>query len=115
MPENQHIRAYGADMSSLNGLELTCEKDEADIIAKLISLELAQLEDGSKVTKAVYEEIDGMLLGHLIFEEFTTENDALSRIAIHKAKGEPLVCQGKAFIANKVDKPKNVIVFREKQ
>lgn len=112
MPEAKHTRAYGANMSSLKGLELTCEKDEADLTAKLISLELAQLENGTKVTKAVYEHIDGVALGNLILEEFTTENDALSRIAIHKAKMEPLVCKGKAFIRAE---SKNVLAFREKQ
>ncbi len=111
MPAKRHTRAYGANMSSLNGLELTCESDEADITAKLISLELAKFEDGAKVTKAVYEEADGLNFGHLIFEEFTTENDANSRVAIHKTKNEPFVCKGEAFVANKA---KNVIVFREK-
>ena len=111
MPAIKHDKAYGANMSSLKGLELTCEADEANVTAKLLSLELAQLEDGTKVTKAVYEEIDGMILGELICEDFTTENDALSRIAIHKTKMEPLVCKGKAFVKNS---EKNVIVFREK-
>jgi len=74
-------------------------------------MELAKFEDGAKVTKAVYEEADGMALGELIFEEFTTENDALSRIAIHKAHQppQPLVCKGEAFVNNKAI---NVIVFR---
>lgn len=111
MPAKRHTRAYGATMSSLNGLELTCEADEANLTAKLISLELAKLEDGTKVTKAVYEEVDGIKLGHLIFEEFTTENDADSRTTIHKTKKEPFVCKGQAFVSNKA---KNVIVFREK-
>lgn len=111
MPAKQHTRAYGANMSSLKGLELTCEADEANLTAKLISLELAKFEDGAKVTKAVYEDADGMALGELICEEFTTENDALSRIAIHKAKipTEPHVYTGKAFVNNKAT---NVIVFR---
>ncbi|HEY6187898.1 MAG TPA: hypothetical protein VIW80_09485 [Pyrinomonadaceae bacterium] len=112
MAATQHTRAYGANMSSLNGLELTCESDEADLTAKLISLELAKFEDGTKVTKAVYEEADGINFGHLIFEEFTTDNDALSRIAIHKGKQEPLVCKGQGFVDNKTT---NVIVFREKK
>jgi hypothetical protein len=103
-------RAYGAEMSSLNGLEITCEADEANLTAKLMSLELAKLEDGTKVTKAVYEKADGVKFGHLIFEAFTTENDADSRTAIHKTKKEPLVCKGQAFVKNKAV---NVIVFRE--
>jgi hypothetical protein len=96
-------------MSSLNGLELTCETDEANLSAKLISLELAKFEDGTKVTKAVYQGADEPLLGELIFEKFTTENDANTRTAIHQTKNEPLVCKGKAYVANKAE---NVIVFR---
>lgn len=96
-------------MSSLKGLELTCETDEANLTAKLINLGLAKLDDGTKVTKAIYEDADGMTLGELIFEGFKTENDALSRIAIHQAKKELLVCKGQAFIS---DKAINVIVFR---
>jgi|ERR1043165_3430478 hypothetical protein len=111
MAATSHIRAYGANISSLNGLEITCESDESDLTAKLKSLGLAKLDDGTKVTKAVYEEVDGGKLGHLIFEEFTTENDRLSRIAIHKGKQEPEVCTGEAFVSNKAIK---VIVFREK-
>lgn len=111
MPPKTHTRGYGASMSSLNGLELTCESDEANLNAKLKSLELAKFEDGTKVTKAIYEEVDGIILGELIFEEFTTENDADSRTAIHKTKNEPFVCKGQAFVSDKV---KNVIVFREK-
>jgi hypothetical protein len=109
MAAKKHTRAYGANMSSLNGLELTCETDEANLMAKLISLEVAKFEDGTKVTKAVYQEADEPSLGELIFEKFTTENDADVRTAIHKTKNEPLVCKGKAYIANKAE---NVIVFR---
>lgn len=112
MAAKKHTRAYGANMSSLNGLELTCETEEANLSSKLISLEPAKFEDGTKVTKAVYEDADEMALGELIFEEFTTENDADARTAIHKTKQEPLVCKGQAFINNKAE---NVIVFREKQ
>ena len=103
-------RAYAKDMSSLNGLELTCEADEANLMAKLVSLNLAT-DDGADVTAADYEEVDNIKLGHLIFEEYTTDVDAGSREAIHKTKGEPLVCKGRAYINNN---PMNVIVFREK-
>jgi len=111
MAAKKHTRAYGANMSSLNGLELTCETDEANLSSKLNSLELAKFEDGSKVTKAVYVDADEMALGELIFEEFTTENDADVRTSIHKTKQEPFVCKGQAFVSNKT---KNVIVFRGK-
>jgi hypothetical protein len=105
-------RAYSKTMSSLQGLELTCEKDEGDLTAKLISLQLAKNDDDEDITAGAYDDdVGGMKLGHLIFEEFTTENDALSREAIHKTKKEPLVCKGRAFVNSQ---PINVIVFREK-
>ena len=105
-------RFYTGTMSSINGLEITCEKDEADLTAKLTSLSLAQDEDGKKITAASYDDdVGGMKLAELIFEEYTTENDALSRIAIHKTKKEPLVCKGRSFINSQAV---NVIVFREK-
>lgn len=103
-------RAYPKNMSSLNGLELTCEADEANLMAKLVSLELAT-DGGADVTGASYEDVDGIKVGHLIFEEYTTDVDAGSRTALHQTKGEMLVCKGKAYINNT---PKNVIVFREK-
>lgn len=107
---DQFPRAYPKDMSSLNGLELTCEGDEAGLTAKLIRLSLGK-DDGVDVTAAIYEAADGLNLGHLIFEEYTDDVDAGSREAIHKTKGEPLVCKGRAYIKNNA---KNVIVFREK-
>src|SRR5262245_30714581 len=109
MSANQHTRAYSKTMSSLNALELTCEQDEANLSAKLISLQLAK-NDGTDVTAAVYQNVDGMRLGHLIFEEFTTDVDAGSRAAIHQTQGQALVCKGKAFINNQ---ERAVIVFRE--
>ncbi|MBA2734827.1 MAG: hypothetical protein H0U54_18340 [Acidobacteria bacterium] len=111
----QRIVAYAADtMDSLATLERTCERDEARLTSKLVSLQLASIDtvDGKKVTAATYERTDEMRVGHLIFEEFTTENDVDVRTAIHKTKTEPFVCKGQAFI--KTDS-KNVIVFREKQ
>jgi hypothetical protein len=104
-------RAYPKDMSSLKGLELTCENDEANLFAKLVSLDLGINENGEEVTAASYDDdVGDMDLGNLIFEQFTTENDALSREAIHKTQNEPLVCKGRSFINNQ---PVNVIVFRE--
>ena len=110
MPK-QFTKSYVATMSSLNGLELTVEADEANLTAKLLSLELGQSDNGTKGTEGKFERISGINLGHLIFEEYTTEVDAGSREAIHKTQGEPLVCKGHAFINNQA---KNIIVFREK-
>lgn len=104
-------RAYAKNMSSLKALELTCEADEANLTAKLISLALG-LDSGEQVTAAQYDDqVGGMKLGHLIFEEYTTDADADSREATHKKKGEPLVCKGQAYVNNVAT---NVIVFREK-
>lgn len=103
-------RKYPKNVSSLDGLRLTCEGDEAGLTAKLISLQLAKDENNEDVTAADYQTADGLNLGHLIMEEFTTENDANSRTAIHATKHEPLVSKGRAFVAGQ---PKNVIVFRK--
>src|SRR5262245_43321060 len=106
----EHVVAYGAaDIGSLNTLKTTCERDEARLTSKLIQLNLSTIEnaDGEEATAATYEETEESGLGRLIFEVFTNENDALSRIAIHTAKNEPHVCSGKAFVNNKET---NVIV-----
>lgn len=108
-------RKYPKTMSSLNGLKLTCETDEAGLFAGLVRLALGKDADNNNadVTGAEYE-TDGaanLNLGSLIFEEFTTDVDAGSREAIHKTQGEPLACKGRAFINGEA---KNVIVFRAK-
>jgi len=111
----QRVVAYGADkIDSLRTLEDTCERDESRLTSKLVQLNLSIIDEPEEkeATAATYEETEEDGLGHLIFEVFTNENDALSRIAIHKAKQEPHVCSGKAFINNTKT---NVIVFREKQ
>ena len=104
-------RQYPKNMSSLRGLELTCEGDEGGLTAKLLSLQLAKDEEDNDITAADYEIADGLNLGHLIFEEFTTEIDANSRTAIHRTRQEPFVCKGRAFVAGTA---RNVIVFRER-
>src|SRR5687767_3617270 len=94
-------RKYSKDVSSLKGLELTCEGDEAGLTAKLVSLQLARDESGDDFTAAGYDVADGLNLGHLIFEEFSTEIDANSRIAIHRTRREPFICAGRAFVAGR--------------
>jgi len=106
-------RKYPKDISSLQGLEITCEGDEGGLFAHLVRLALGKDADNNNadVTAAEYDTdgTAGVSLGELIFEEYTTDVDAGSREAIHKTKGEPLVCKGKAFINGAA---KNVIVFR---
>jgi hypothetical protein len=114
MAAKQFTRAYPANMSSLDALKQRCEGDEAGLMAKLISLQLATdtTDTGTvNVTGAKYERVLGVVLGHLIFEEYTDDVDAGSRTAIHQTNGEPLVCKGQAYINGQA---KNVIVFREK-
>jgi hypothetical protein len=110
MPK-QFTKSYVATMSSLNGLKITVEADEANLTAKLLSLELGETDNGTAGTEGKFERATGINLGHLIFEEYTTEVDANSREAIHQTQNEPLVCKGHAFINNQA---KNVIVFRQK-
>lgn len=103
-------RAYPKNMSSLNGLELTCETDEADLAAKLTSLALGK-DDGTDVTAASYEEVDGVKLGHLAFEQYETDVDEQSLKAIHQTKGDTFLFKGEAYVQNN---PVKVLVFREK-
>lgn len=113
MAAKQFTRAYDAGMSSPDALEKRCEGDEGGLMAKLISLQLGKdtIDNATvDVTVAIYERELGVMLGHLIVEEYTTEVDAGSREAIHKTKGEPLVCKGQAYINNVATK---VIVFRQ--
>jgi hypothetical protein len=89
MAAKQFTRAYEANMSSLDALRKRCEGDEGGLMAKLISLQLGTDTIDNKtsnVTAAKYERELGVMLGHLIFEEYTTEVDAGSREAIHKAR-----------------------------
>jgi hypothetical protein len=97
-------------MSSLNGLELTCEKDEADLSARILSLQLAT-DDGADVTAGIYEDDDETTLGNLAFEEYKTDVDEQSIKAIHQAKGDTFLFKGEAYVKNS---PLKVLIFREK-
>jgi hypothetical protein len=110
MADNQHTRAYGADMSSLKGLELTCEKDEADLVARILSLQLAT-DDGADVTAGIYEDDDETTLGNLALEQYETDVDEQSIKAIHQAKGDTFLFKGEAYVQNN---PVKALVFREK-
>ena len=105
-----HTKAYAADMSSVKALELTCEKDEADLSARIVSLQLAQ-DDGTDVTAGKYEDDDESTLGNLAFEEYQTDVDAQSLKAIHASKGDTFLFAGTAYIQTAA---KKILVFREK-
>jgi hypothetical protein len=105
----QHTRAYDKNMSSVKGLELTCEKDEADLIAKITSLQLAT-DDGEDVTAGIYEDDDESSLGNLAIEEYKTDVDMGSLKAIHQTKGDTFLFNGTAYVSGNAIK---VLVFRE--
>lgn len=107
---NQHTRVYAAAMSSLKALELTCEKDEADLTAKILSLQLAT-NDGDKVTAGMYEDDDETELCNLAFEEYQTDADEQSLTAAHQSRGDTFLFKGEAYVKNG---PVKVLVFREK-
>ena len=107
---NVHTRAYVASMSSVKALELTCEADEGNLLAKITSMELGT-DDGTDVTVADYQDDDTTMLGELSIEEFKTDTDRQSIKAIHKTRGDTFLFEGKAFIKNKAT---NVLVFRDK-
>lgn len=107
---NQHTRAYAPTMSSLKALELTCEKDEADLSARILSLQLAT-NDGEKVTAGIYEDDDEADLGELTFEEYQTDVDIQSLKAIHQTRGDTFLFKGEAYVKNKAIK---LLAFRDK-
>ncbi len=110
---NKHIAAYGAnDIDSLETLELSIERDEANLEAKIERLELAT-DDGLKVTAVTYvDDKTNPNLGHLILTQYKDDVDAHSQIMLHAIDKETFLIKGKAYVKNK---PVNVLVFREKK
>ncbi|MDX6444464.1 MAG: hypothetical protein QOH71_1538 [Blastocatellia bacterium] len=110
MAAQQFTKAYVSSMSSLKGLETTCEGDETNLTAKIISLQLAT-DDGAKVTAGKYERVRGVKLGELAFEKYETDVDEQSLKAIHQTKEDSFLFKGQAYVQ---DNPIKVLVFREK-
>jgi hypothetical protein len=109
----QHTAVYGAnEVASLQDLESSCKRDEADWTAKMIKLERVK-NDGKDATAVTYEEVDNIKVGHITLVEYKTEVDKQSLTAIHEAQGETLVLKdgGEAYVNGKAVK---VLVFREK-
>jgi hypothetical protein len=105
---SKHTVAYGAnDIDSLKTLELSCERDEAHLLANIKEVRLA-LDDDIKVTAVIYEDVDNFDMGHLTFVEYKTDVDLQSQIAIHKALGAPI--KGQAYVKGQAIK---VLVFRD--
>src|SRR5437868_13106454 len=94
--DEKHTVAYGAnDIDSLETLELSCERDEINLFSKIKEIRLAK-DDSLDVTAVIYEEVDDLDIGELLFEQFKTDVDEQSLKAIHKALGDPI--KGQAFI-----------------
>jgi hypothetical protein len=98
-------------MSSLKGLELSCERDEANLTARMISLQLAT-NDGAKLTSGIYEVDDDLERGGLAFEEYKNDIDVQSLIALHQNHGEELLFKGQAYIMGKAV---GVLAFRKRR
>lgn len=108
----QFTKAYGAnDIGSLQTLDLTVEADEANLSAKVISLQLAQTEEGDKATAIKYERAKNINFGQLTLVQYKTDVDEQSEMAIHTTQGETFQCKGQAYIKGKATK---ILVFREK-
>ena len=99
-------------IDSLGTLEGQCNSDEANLTAKITALELATQQDGAKLTKGTYEEVDASTNnGPLSLVEYQTDVDQQAQKAIHATQGEEFLFAGKAFVGNDAV---NVLVFRKK-
>jgi hypothetical protein len=106
----RYVIAYGAnDIDSLKTLELSCERDEGHLFAKIVSLQLSKTSNGEIVTAATYEESEIISSSDLSLVEYTTDADEQSQKAMHLSRGETLLLKGEAYIKNRVMK---VLVFR---
>ena len=107
-----HTVAYGAnDITSLKALEFSCERDEANLLANIESLQLATIESGDKATAVTYKEVDDFDMGFLTLVEYKNDVDKQSQRAIHEGQGETFLIEGEAYVSGK---PVKVLVFREK-
>jgi hypothetical protein len=87
---------YAGEMASLGALQTTCNTDEMNLEKNLQSLDTV-LDNGKKVTEAVYKATDLDTLGALTIEKFSEE------------KKDTAAFQGKAYI---LTQPVDVLVFR---
>jgi hypothetical protein len=83
---------YAGEMASLGALQTTCNSEEMDLERNLQSLDTV-LDNGKKVTEAVYKATDPDKLGQLTIKEGTSGG----------------AFTGKAYI---LTQPKNVVVSR---
>ena len=96
MAETLFTIAFHSSMSSIKGLELTCNENEINLNAKLKSLDTVLKPGGQKITEAVFVKQQGRAgLGQLIIKKTVA--------------GDNATFTGKAFI---LTQPVNVSVFR---
>ena len=96
MAETLFTIGFPSSMSSISGLENTCNESEIDLNAKLKSLDTVQKPNGEKVTEAVFVKQTGRA--------------GLGKLKIKKTvAGDNATFTGKAFI---LTQPVNVSVFR---
>jgi hypothetical protein len=96
MADDTKTLFYKGEIDSLGTLQTTCNTDEFTFKRKLQSLDTV-LDDGKKVTEAVYKRTDKDKLGKLTIEKFT------------EARKGAALFRGKAFI---LTQPVDVLVFR---
>ena len=118
--------AYKADdINSVNDLELSCERDEAQL-GKLVNIELAKLEtsNGAKAVACTYEKVplgSGINRGELTFQEYSNVADANVKTAnLLVAQATPVLpgdspdankSRAKIYVGNST---KKILVFRDK-
>ena len=97
MAEELITIGFHSSMSSIKGLEVTCNDNEINLNAKLKSLDTVIKPNGQKVTEAVFIEQDNL--------------DGLGELKVKKTvAGDNATFTGKAFI---LTKPVDVSVFRD--
>jgi hypothetical protein len=87
---------YPGEMASLGELQTTCNTEEMNLERNLQSLDTV-LNDGKKVTEAVYKATDPENLGSLTIKAFSAGEEANAAF------------RGKAFI---LTQPVDVLVFK---
>jgi hypothetical protein len=111
--EGEHIAFYRAtDVGSLRDLELSAERDEANWIANIKTIELAT-GDEIEGTAITYKDVANFKMGHLTLVSYSSPEDKAKLKKQHEDAGETFLIDGVVNVAT----PENVLkvmVFREK-
>lgn len=98
MAEELTTISFHSSMSSIKGLENTCNENEINLNGKLKSLDIVVKPSGVKLTEAVFvDQNDDEGLGKLTIKKFTAADEPNAAF------------RGKAFI---LTQPVDVLVFR---